>query len=196
MSRFEALALLGAQLAPAIARISIRQLNGEVTVCEVVPAITGRELKERIKECQLWDDVTRETTRVDILVGTRLMTNDETAADAGLSPESEVTVVLKQNAATCSHKAELDQFGEEIDLETAFVVQIPSGATEIVEDAFEDCDTLARVTIPDSVTLIAHGAFESCSSLASVTIPDSVAQIGNNAFSGCSCLASVTIPAQ
>ena len=163
-------------------RISFRHLNGEVTVCEVVPDITGRELKERIKECQVWDDVTRETTRVIIVVGTRLMTNDETAADAGLSPESGVTVVLNQNAATCSDKWELDQFGEEIDLETAFVVEIPSGATEIVEDAFADCHTLARVTIPDSVTQIGAGAFSRCSSLASVTIPDSVTQLGDSAF--------------
>ena len=119
------------------------------------------------------DDVTRATTRVDILVGTRLMTNDETAADAGLSPESDVTVMFKQNAATCSHKGELDEFGEEIDLETAFLVEIPSGAPKIVVEAFLRCHTLARVTIPDSVTEIGNHAFEDCSSLASVTIPDS-----------------------
>ena len=58
--------------------------------------------------------------RVDMLVGSRLLTTDETAADAGLSPESDVTVVLKQNAATCSHKGEFDRFGYEIDRESAF----------------------------------------------------------------------------
>ena len=128
-------------------RISFRQLNGEVTVLEVMPDITGRELKEQIKECQLWDDeLTRQTTRVDIVVGlSRLLTDDETAAEAGLSPESEVTVVLKQNAVTCSHKGEFDQFGDEFDLESLFVVEMPSGATEIVPQAFMGCKTLAFV---------------------------------------------------
>ena len=106
-------------------RVSFQQLNGDVTVLEVMPSITGRELKERIKEYQLWEDeLTRETTRVDILMGSRLLANDETAADACLSPESDVTVVLKPNAVTCSHKGEFDQFGDELDLESAFVVEI------------------------------------------------------------------------
>ena len=176
--------------------VSFRQLNGEAMVLEVMPDITGRELKERIKDRQLWDDeLTRKTTRVDILAGpSRLLTNDETAADAGLTPESDVIVILRQNAVTCSHKGEFDQFGEEFDLESLFVVEIPSGATEIVPDAFIGCTTLASVTIPDSVTQIGMSAFARCRSMASVTIPNSVTQIGTSAFAGCSSLASVTIP--
>ena len=97
-------------------------------------------------------------------MGSRLLANDETAADAGLSPESHVTVVLKQNAVTCSQKGEFDQSGDELDLESAFVVEILSGAAEIDDDAFRQCNTLARVTIPDSVTRMGNGAFENCSS--------------------------------
>ena len=173
--------------------VSFRQLNGETMDLEVMPEITGRELKEQIKDRQLWDDeLTRKTTRVEFLVGpSRLLTNDETAADAGLSPESDVTVLLKQNAVTCS---EFEQFGHEFDLESLFVVEIPSGATEIVKNAFSGCRTLARATIPDSVTDIGPDAFADCSSLASVTIPNSVTRICFRAFAGCSSLASVTIP--
>ena len=178
-------------------RVSIRQLNGEAMVLDIMPEITGRELKERIKECLPWDDeLTRKTTRVDIVVGeSKLLTNAETAADAGLSPESEVTVILRQNTVTCSHKDELfAQCGQEIDFESFYIVQIPSGATQIVPHAFASCSSLASVTIPNSVTQIGKGAFAECSSLVRVTIPDSVARIEYGAFEGCSSLASVTIP--
>ena len=138
-------------------RVSFRQLNGEAMALDIMPNITGRELKERIKACQPWDDeLTRKTTRVDIVVGeSRLMTNAETAADAGLSPESEVTVILRQNTVTCSHKDELfAQCGQEIDCESFYIVQIPSSATQIVPHAFASCSSLASVTIPESVTKI------------------------------------------
>ena len=120
--------------------VPFRQLNGEAMVLEVMPDDTGRELKEWIKGCQPWDDeFTRKTTRVDIVVGpSRVLKNDETAADVGLSPESDATVVLKRNTVTCSHQGEFHQFGDEIDFESLFVVEIPSGATEIVPEAFQD----------------------------------------------------------
>ena len=161
--------------------VPFRQLNGEAMVLEVMPDDTGRELKEWIKGCQPWDDeFTRKTTRVDIVVGpSRVLTNDVTAADAGLCPESDVTVILRRNTVTCSHKGELAQFGDEIDLKSFFVVQIPSGTSEIVHHAFSQCGNLASVIIPNSVTEIWRGAFAHCSSLASVTIPDSVTEIGS-----------------
>ena len=175
-------------------KLSFRQLNGEAMVLEVMPEVTGRELKERIKDCQLWDDeLTRQTTKVDFVVGaSRILKNDETAAHAGLSPESEVTVILRKNIVTCSHRQEFAQFRDEI--EYPFTVQIPRSATKIRPEAFVNCYTLASVNIPDSVTLIGSGAFAGCSSLASVNIPDSVTHIGREAFEGCSSLASVTIP--
>ena len=73
-------------------------------------------------------------------------------------------------------------------------VNIPSGATQIGNEAFADCTSLASVTIPNSVTSIGYGAFRTCTSLASVTIPNSVTSIDANAFNNCTSLASVTIP--
>ena len=186
--------------------VSFRQLNGEAMILEVMPDMTGRELKARIKECQLWDDeLTRKTTRVDIVVGaSRMLKNDETAADADLSPESEATVILGQNTVTCSNKRELAQLADNEDgirpksdrrhSESLFVVQITNGVTAIVRDAFWHCNLLASVTIPNSVTHIGSRAFADCRSLASVTIPNSVTRIGDGAFEACSSLASVTIP--
>ena len=131
-------------------RISFRQLNGKAIVLEVLPDITGGELKERIKDCQLWDDeLTRKTTLVDIVVGaSRVLTNDETAADAGLSPESEVTVIFRQNTLTCSHKDEFAQCGQQIDFEFLFQVRIPSSATEIKIRAFNKCRNFGKCDHP------------------------------------------------
>ena len=36
-------------------RVSFRRLNGESILFDIMPEITGRELKERIKECLPWD---------------------------------------------------------------------------------------------------------------------------------------------
>ena len=73
-------------------------------------------------------------------------------------------------------------------------VTIPSSVTEIVDRAFEVCESLKSVTIPSSVTTIGDNAFNDCTSLKSVTIPSSVTSIGDNAFYECTSLTSVTIP--
>ena len=69
-----------------------------------------------------------------------------------------------------------------------------TGLTEIPDEAFGSCYSLASIIIPDGVTSIGYSAFNSCSSLTSVTIPDSVTTIGDSAFYNCYNLASVTIP--
>lgn len=50
-------------------KVSFLQLTGEVMVVEVLPDTTSRELKEQIKECQHWNELTLRTTQVDIVVG-------------------------------------------------------------------------------------------------------------------------------
>jgi len=49
-------------------------------------------------------------------------------------------------------------------------LSIPSGVTNIMDQAFYNCSKLTGVTIPDSVTSIGSQAFAGCTSLASVTM--------------------------
>ncbi len=70
---------------------------------------------------------------------------------------------------------------------------IPDSVTNIGNQAFFDCESLASITIPDSVTNIGDYAFANCKSLEIITIPDSVTSIGSSAFSHCESLESITI---
>ena len=172
-------------------RISVEQLNGEMLVLEVTPEMKMREVKEQIKDAQAWEDeVSRDTTFVELIFGERKLGNDETVAEVGLSADSVVTAILRQNVARCSSKEGL---GPDIDPETLVIVEIPDSETEIGDDAFWGCAAVAYVTIPTSVKRIGSEAFAG-SALRHVTIPDSATHVGNAAFMRCTLLTSVVLP--
>lgn len=70
--------------------------------------------------------------------------------------------------------------------------EIPTGVTEIGEEAFYACTELESIIIPDSVTKIGASAF-SDSGLKAVTLPDSIVEIDDEAFCFTN-LVNVTIP--
>ncbi len=72
-------------------------------------------------------------------------------------------------------------------------VILPSGVTEIQENAFEGA-LLGSIDIPDSVTTIGSYAFSGCG-LKSLSLPDSLTEIASGAFSSNS-FTSIEIPAQ
>ena len=175
--------------------ISVRQPSGEALVLEVTPETTGRALKQQIKEGQVWDELTRSTTSVEIIVGgDHLLADDAKVLDAGIAEDTAVSVVFKTNTVTviCSNKDAIASLG--VDSELLLVVEIPDDDTQIDDKAFEGCLTLAKVTIPDSVTHIGRRAFARCRSLVTITIPNSVTHIADFAFARCSSLVVFTIP--
>lgn len=52
-------------------RILALQVNGEEISLQVTPETTGADLQSQIKDKQLWDETTRRTTAVEIVVGDR-----------------------------------------------------------------------------------------------------------------------------
>ena len=66
--------------------------------------------------------------------------------------------------------------------------------TEIGDDAFAECHTLATVVLPEGVIVLRGNAFEACENLVSVSLPEGLKTIGMNAFLSCDHLASVVIP--
>ena len=143
--------------------VSVLLVNGETMGLEVTPEMRGWQLKQQIKEMagRTWDEVTRSTTVVEVVVGDRLLGNDEKVAE-GLASESSDTilsVVFKPNIARCSEKSAIASFRSESNLGLLFMVDIPHDETQIAERAFEDCKELAKLTIPDSVTRVGDGAF-------------------------------------
>ena len=175
--------------------ISALQPNGEVMVLEVMPETTGRALKQQIKNQTSWDELTRNTTGVEIIVGDdQLLGNDVTVLEAGIAEDSVVSVVFKPNKVICCYLNALAGLGGIADPDLLLVVEIPDEETEIRAVAFFGQSTLAKLTIPDSVTHIGNRAFVGCSSLVSLTIPNSVTHIGDGAFADCSSLQCLTIP--
>ncbi|CAK9035170.1 unnamed protein product [Durusdinium trenchii] len=175
--------------------ISVWQPSGEVMVLEVRPETTGCELKQQIKERQLWAELTRSTTVVEIIVGdNHLLADDATVLEAGISEDTVVSVVFKPNKVICSNQDAIATLGGIVDSELLLVVEIPDTETQIGECAFDSCKTLAKVIIPNSVTHIEDGAFVGCSALVDLIIPPSVTHIGFGAFHSCTSLTNLAIP--
>ncbi|MBQ3078251.1 MAG: leucine-rich repeat protein [Clostridia bacterium] len=78
--------------------------------------------------------------------------------------------------------------------DTARVVILEDGITEVGSYAFYWCRSLESVTLPDSVTRIGEGAFVDCSRLASVRMPARLSVLEKCAFNGCSSLTEIIIP--
>ena len=172
--------------------IRVELLNGETLDLGVTPETTIRQVKQQMKDMQIWeDDVSRDTTAVELIVGDKKVTNEETVAEVGLSEDSKVSAVFRPNVARSSNQRGL---GPDLDPEVLVTVDFPDSETEIAMDAFFCCQRVARVIIPSSVSQIGSYAFSGCSSLVTLIIPDSVAQIGTGAFWSCSSLTSVVIP--
>lgn len=72
---------------------------------------------------------------------------------------------------------------------------IGNRVTEIPDDAFYNCKSLASVTLSDSLKTIENHAFYGCSKLTSLVLPPSLDTIKGSAFKDCDMLASVEFPA-
>ena len=173
-------------------RILVEQLNGETFELEVTAEMTMREVKMQIKRVHAWEDqLSRDTTLVEVILGDRKVMNEETVEELGLCDGSKVTVVFRKNLVQCSDKSGL---GRDLDPEALVIVEIPDSETEIKGWAFQCCEQVAKVTIPSSVTRIGDRAFAGCSALAAVKITECVTQIGDATSFGCSFLVTINIP--
>jgi hypothetical protein len=70
---------------------------------------------------------------------------------------------------------------------------IPAGVTNIGPLAFSCCQSLSTVTLRDGLASIGWYAFEACQGLTAVVIPDSAETVGYGAFRDCMGLRDVTV---
>lgn len=66
--------------------------------------------------------------------------------------------------------------------------------TEIGEDCFYYCTSLASITIPEGVTILDGAVFAYCMALTEITLPSTLEAIGDHCFYACTALESVTVP--
>ena len=173
-------------------RILVEQLNGETFELEVTAEMSMRAVKEQVKRMHKWEDeLSRDTTVVEVILGDKKVTNEEMVEELGLCEDAKVSLVFRKNVVRCSNRRGL---GRDLDPEALVIVEIPDSETEIKAWAFQCCEHVAKVTIPRSVTRIGDDAFAGCSALAAINIPDSVTQVGPCAFMRCSSLATIRLP--
>ena len=128
-------------------RIWVEQLNGETLALEVTAEMTMREVKRQIKAMHMWEDqVSFDTTVVELMIGEKKVLNDETVAELGLSEGSNVSAVLKRNLAVCSNQQ--PHVLPDVDPEALVIVEFPDSETDIVAGAFADCSRVARSDHP------------------------------------------------
>ena len=72
-------------------------------------------------------------------------------------------------------------------------VEIADGLETIGQEAFSNCEQLAKLSLPSTLVTIENSAFNNCRRLAGITIPASVKTIGNNALSGCYNLETIEV---
>ena len=81
-----------------------------------------------------------------------------------------------------------------IEKDALLTVEVQSGVTTLIANAFRGCVNLTSVTLPSSLTVIEGSTFEGCTSLTHIDLPDKLEHIMLGAF-GESGLTEITIPA-
>lgn len=74
---------------------------------------------------------------------------------------------------------------------TATCVVLPSGITEIADNAFKGNSYVETVVFPDELTVVGNSSFENCVNLKTVIINAKLTAIGAKAFSGCERLSAI-----
>ena len=74
------------------------QLNGKTFELEVAAEMNMRAEKEQVKRMHKWEDeMSRNTTLVEVVLGDEKVTNEETVEELGTFEVSKVTVAFKRN---------------------------------------------------------------------------------------------------
>jgi hypothetical protein len=71
-------------------------------------------------------------------------------------------------------------------------LNVPSGITELKDQAFNGCLSLTKVNIADDVTSIGWACFNGCSNLQTVSLGANVNYVSYYVFAGCTSLTSIT----
>ena len=69
------------------------------------------ELKQQIKQKQPWDEPTRRTTSVEMIIDSNLLADEDLIMDAGIAEDSVVSIVFKPNLVICSSQDEIASLG-------------------------------------------------------------------------------------
>lgn len=123
-------------------------------------------------------------------------TSAPTPAAKSTASTTTKAAVPKKVSATISSSADFEIDSDNVLQKyygNASSVTIPSGVTEIAEDAFFANKDITSVVIPEGVTEIGSDAFWLCDNLEKVVLPSTIIKIGKNAFNA-TAIKTIVIP--
>ena len=187
-------------------RILVHQMKGEDATIDVLPDTTIRDLKRQLKGLQVAEDeLTRKMSLVEVIVGDRkLVRNQETVIQAGISSEVAVQVVFSIKEVECVNlqsatrlncvKQKRNQTPFHKSLQKLSDIALTCFLCLKVEllRAEVPCDKedFLVLRFPESELRIEDFAFEDAGNLVSASLGSSLTQIGAYAFANCSSLAT------
>ncbi|CAK9083656.1 unnamed protein product [Durusdinium trenchii] len=175
---------------PLIQIVRVRQMSGSTNSFEATPDMSVRALKRQLRFSHpTLDDFSKRLTTLELIRGDRKLENDKTLEELQIEKEEVLDAVFSIAPVQCAKKDE-----SPCDLEDLRFVSIPSGVTEIEDNAFENCPFLISVLIPETVTEIGEAAFRDCICLERIEIPNTVTDIGEQAFANCLSMEKIEIP--
>eukprot|EP00434_Breviolum_minutum_P005719 symbB.v1.2.005038.t2/scaffold291.1/size238869/3 len=168
-------------------QLHVQQVSGLNMLLEVQTDTSIREVKKKLKDWQKSDDeLAKKMSTVELIVGGRKLTNDDsTVSSEGLTEESMVTVLYSIKVIECKEQTADSP-------ESLLVVKIPEKEETIPMAAFEGCESLVKVMMPE-VKEIRKNAFKDCGNLTILEIGDHTTRILANAFANCRSLITVDI---
>ncbi|MBR2570551.1 MAG: leucine-rich repeat protein [Clostridia bacterium] len=127
-----------------------------------------------------------------LMLATLLLTANAMAADGGSCGPALNWALDGQGTLTITGAGEMTSYPW--DKAGVKKIVVKSGATSIIDRAFNRCTNLTEGVLPDSLTVIGSYAFSGCSSLKSMTVPKDVKRIESYTFKDCRLLSDVQLP--
>ena len=122
-------------------RILVEQLNGQTLSLEVRPHMRMQQVKRQIKRMYTWEDELSPTTLVELIVGDKKVTNEETVEELGLCEASKVTVVFGKNVVQCSNRR---GYGPDLDPEALVIVESRIRRLQLKPEPLRDAAVLPK----------------------------------------------------
>ena len=101
-------------------------------------------------------------------------------------------IIITSNTGTLVNMPQL-YVNKQTDKSLYYKVILSNLLTSIIDNSFDECNSLNSIILSNNITSIGNYAFHLCAGLTSITLTRNILSIGNNAFQDCYYLTSITL---